>query len=54
MSSEHTLSFQLHILIYARDLEPFFKNNKLPTLCDISQLRQWVKIVFIWSNEFTC
>ena len=53
MSSEHTLSFQLHRMIWARDLELFLYNNKLPTFCDITQVRQWVKIVFILSDEFT-
>ena len=43
MSSEDTLSFQLHLLILARDLK--LSNNKLSTFCDITQVRQWVKIL---------
>ena len=45
MCSEHTLSFQLHRRIY--------ENSKLPTFCDITQVWQCVKIVFIWSDDFT-
>ena len=35
MSSEHTLSFQLHRLILAQNLELFSKINKLPTFSEI-------------------
>ena len=55
MSIEHTLSFQLHRLIKAGDLELFSKQiNKLNTFSEMTQAWPRFKIVFTWSDEFTC
>ena len=47
MSSENTLSFQLH-------RTSFLKINKVPTFSEITQALQCVNIVFIQSDEYTC
>ena len=55
MSSEHTLSFQLHAQTDLGLISRTFslKNNNLPAFSEIIQVSQWVKMVFIWSDEFT-
>ena len=53
MANEDTLSFQLHRLIKAQDPTFSLKINKLPTFSEITEAWQCLKIMFLWSNEFT-
>ena len=54
MSSEHTLSFQLHKTDLGLISRTFsLKINKLTTFSEITQVWQCLNIVFIRSDEFT-
>ena len=51
MSSEHTSTANADLGLRPRTFS--LKNNKLPTFSEITQAWQCLKIVFIWSYEFT-
>ena len=51
MSNEHTLSYQLHRLIKDQTLS--LNINKSPTFSEITEAWQCLKVMLIWSNEFT-
>ena len=53
MSKEHTLSFQLHRLIYALDVELFLQKSMLPKFSEITQAWHCLRNVFMQSDEFT-